>query len=573
MSQQIKIYDTNKIDGMLNGKANSSHTHSISQVTDLQKTLDSKASISDRNFIVSIMGSDNPSSNVWYQFFEMTTSGYGNYNFLLYVSCGYQHKEAGILKVSIRSDNPTASLCDFSWLVRESETNVNNFLAHVEGNKVKLYCYNTPSQYGRTFIKVLSANDINGTPLSDSNVRTYFLNGVPIKLTAKPTFTHTSTDISHSITSVTGLQDALNSKLDVNGQAKESITIISPNGRISTPDYGATNKNRVHAQIDISSSQMTTNKPAGDGYIWTHFWDNGSWAGQLYIPTGEFDTSNCHLQWRGQNNGVWRSWEDIAWKKEVDTKANLSHKHAITDVTGLQTKLDDITNLSSRLSSLTSDVITLEQETISINTIFGDESSNSISIESFDSSARDSIQFKTINGNNIVGTGNVTISANVPTANQTTPGIYKVMTYSPVSTSNWYADDIVLTGRALQWLVNQGVLDKSGGGGGLHSITDGDYLGAYSAGTSNTKLVTLLGGSKGSFCMVWGRETRDHGHISVQRRTTFYENYECVALASGDHGYWGKSDLTLTVFIPPNTLYYLFGLNVEKVYVRYANIN
>lgn len=54
MSQQIKIYDTNKIDGMLNGKANSSHTHSISQVTDLQKTLDSKASISDRNFIVSI---------------------------------------------------------------------------------------------------------------------------------------------------------------------------------------------------------------------------------------------------------------------------------------------------------------------------------------------------------------------------------------------------------------------------------------------------------------------------------------------------------------------------------------
>ena len=517
MTQQIKIYDTNKIDEKLNGKANSFHTHSISQVTDLQNQLNSKASISDRDFIVSIMGSDSPSSNVWYQFFEMTTSGWGNYNFLLYVSCGYQRKEAGILKVSIRTDNPNASLWDFSWLVRESETNVNNFLAHVEGNKVKLYCYNTPSQYGRTFIKVLSANDINGTPLSDSNVRKYFLNGVPIKLTAKPTFTHTSTDISHSIASVTGLQDALNSK---------------------------SNSNHTHNSIlDKYDSRVTTfaysqSELPYESFTWLAGW-NGS----------ELRVVNKNLF------------------------ATTSHKHAITDVTGLQTKLDDITNLSSRLSSLTSDVATLEQETISINTIFGDESSNSIYIESFDSSARDSIQFKTINGNNIVGTGNVTISASVPTANQTTPGIFKVMGYNPVSTTNWIDDNVVLTGKALDYLVRQGVLDKNTSGDYIASISFGGYHGPYTANTNNTKIKDLYGGANGVFYVIWGFETREHGHISVQKKTTFYTDYDCVAYSSGDHGYWGKSYLTVTVYVPANTYYYLFGQNVEKVYINYYQLN
>ena len=397
-------------------------------------------------------------------------------------------------------------------------------------------------------------------------IKIYDTNKIDEMLNGKANSSHT-----HSISQVTDLQNQLNSKLDVNGQAKESITLVSPNGRISTPDYGATNKNRVHAQIDISSAQMTTNKPAGDGYIWTHFWDNGSWAGQLYIPTGEFDTSNCHLQWRGQNNGVWRSWEDIAWKKEVDTKANLSHKHAITDVTGLQTKLDDITNLSSRLSSLTSDVVTLEQETISINTIFGDESSNSISIESFNSSARDSIQFKTINGNNIVGTGNVTISASVPTANQTTPGIFKVMGYNPVSTANWYADDIVLSGKALKYISEQ--LKRGSSSSSSSYPTKTGHLGAYATADADKhkqiKLADLTGGTKGRFYYIWGTEKCEYGILSVQKTTTFYRDYDCLAMSSNDHGYWAASELFVSIYIPPNTTYYLWGTNIKNVYARW----
>ncbi len=248
----------------ISGKANTNHTHSIDQISGLQSQL---------NGIVSVMGSDSPSSNVWYQFFEMTTSGYGNYNFLLYVSCGYQHKEAGILKVSIRSDNPTASLWDFSWLVRESETNVNNFLAHVEGNKVKLYCYNTPSQYGRTFIKVLSANDINGNSLSYSSVRSYFLNGTPIKLAAKPAFTHTSTDISHSIVNVTGLQDALNGKanLEGNNTFTGAQTITGNKDGYSVDATGYVKGSRLQAPSTGKASSNTGKVCVLDSAGWVNY--------------------------------------------------------------------------------------------------------------------------------------------------------------------------------------------------------------------------------------------------------------------------------------------------------------
>lgn len=451
---------------LINGKANSSHTHPISQITNLQKTLDSKASISARDFVVSVMGSDSPSSNVWYQFFEMTTSGWGNYNFLLYVSCGYQHKEAGILKVSIRSDNPTASLWDFSWLVRESETNVNNFLAHVEGNKVKLYCYNTPSQYGRTFIKVLSANDINGTPLSDSNVRTYFLNGVPIKLTAKPTFTHTSTDISHSIANVSGLQSALDGKQ----------------------------------------------------------------------PKGSYASS--------------------------------SHKHAISDVTGLE---DQINYLKNEITSNNDSGVAVWERGADVTKIRAREDYSYIEFESLGENENfKTVYFKKINGQSVIGNGDITLSANVPTASQSAAGIYKVMTYSPVNTSNWYADDIVLSGKALKYISEQ---LKWGSSSSSSYPTKTGYLGAYSTADADKhkqiKLADLTGGTKGRFYYIWGTEKCEYGILSVQKTTTFYRDYDCLAMSSNDHGYWAASELFVSIYIPPNTTYYLWGTNIKNVYARW----
>lgn len=371
---------------------------------------------------------------------------------------------------------------------------------------------------------------------------------------------------------INSIKTTLNDKLGKNETAKESITIVSPNGRISTPDYGATNKNRVYAQIDISSAQMTTNKPAGDGYIWTHFWDNGSWAGQLYIPTGEYDTSNCHLQRRGQNNGVWRSWEDIAWKKEVDTKANLSHKHAITDVTNLQESLVqtaiDINNAQTAANNAIASINSTDSEALACSSL--EVTGSTYTLWTIDGSQSLDLPFKTINGNNIVGTGNVTISANVHTASQSTAGIYKVMTYSPVSTSNWYADDIVLSGKALKYISEQ---LKWGSSSSSSYPTKTGYLGAYSTNDADKhkqiKLANLTGGTKGRFYYIWGTEKCEYGILSVQQKNTFYRDYDCLAMSSNDHGYWSASELFVSIYIPPNTTYYLWGTNIKNVYARW----
>lgn len=497
---------------LINGKADTGHTHPISQITNLQKTLDSKASISARDFIVSIMGSDSPSSNVWYQFFEMTTSGWGNYNFLLYVSCGYRHKEAGILKVSIRSDNPTASLWDFSWLVRESETNVNNFLAHVEGNKVKLYCYNTPSQYGRTFIKVLSANDINGTPLSDSNVRTYFLNGVPIKLTAKPTFTHTSTDISHSIASVTGLQDALNSKS--NSSHTHNSILDKYDSRVTTFAY--------------SQSELPY-----ESFTWLAGW-NGS-------------------ELRAVNK---------------DLFATTSHKHTISDVTGLE---DQINYVKNEIAANDTSLVDVWRRATDVTKIEAREDYSYIDFFSLSDNVNfKTVYFKKINGQSVIGNGDITVSASVPTASQSTAGIYKVMTYSPVNTSNWYADDIVLSGKALKYISEQ---LKWGSSSSSSYPTKTGYLGAYSTADADKhkqiKLADLTGGTKGRFYYIWGTEKCEYGILSVQQKTTFYRDYDCLAMSSNDHGYWSASELFVSIYIPPNTTYYLWGTNIKNVYARW----
>ena len=405
-------------------------------------------------------------------------------------------------------------------------------------------------------------------------IKIYDTNKIDEMLNGKANSSHT-----HSISQVTDLQNQLNSKLDVNGQAKESITLVSPNGRISTPDYGATNKNRVHAQIDISSAQMTTNKPAGDGYIWTHFWDNGSWAGQLYIPTGEFDTSNCHLQWRGQNNGAWRSWEDIARKKEVDTKADIGHthhwndiygepgeftpsphKHQIADINFLQSELDRIPSLQQ----ITTWNTFINQYPTDLKNL-----TNKVNLKQDKLTSGSTI--KTINNQTLLGSGNINISANVPTASQSTAGIYKVITYSPVNTSNWYADDIVLSGKALKYISEQ--LKRGSSSSSSSYPTKTGHLGAYATADADKhkqiKLADLTGGTKGRFYYIWGTEKCEYGILSVQKTTTFYRDYDCLAMSSNDHGYWAASELFVSIYIPPNTTYYLWGTNIKNVYARW----
>ena len=58
----------------------------------------------------------------------------------------------------------------------------------------------------------------------------------------------------------------------------------------------------------LATSSMTEGKPTmGDGHILHMSWDNGSWEGQLVLPTG----ATGDMQWRTMNGGTWGGWNTI----------------------------------------------------------------------------------------------------------------------------------------------------------------------------------------------------------------------------------------------------------------------
>lgn len=97
------------------------------------------------------------------------------------------------------------------------------------------------------------------------------------------------------------------------------------------------------------------------------------------------------------------------------------------------------------------------------------------------------------------------------------------------------------------------------------------YMGSYatSSNDTNQRLAQLDGGANGRWYHIWGHEKKEHGELTVQQRTTIYTDSDCQLYVSGDNGFWGSTYLSISCFVPAGTTYYLFGRNIEKVYVHY----
>lgn len=97
------------------------------------------------------------------------------------------------------------------------------------------------------------------------------------------------------------------------------------------------------------------------------------------------------------------------------------------------------------------------------------------------------------------------------------------------------------------------------------------YTGPYSTSSTDTnqRLTELSGGATGRWYHIWGHEKKEHGELTVQQKTTLYKDYDCQLYVSGDNGYWGPTYLSISCFVPAGTTYYLFGRNIELVYVHY----
>ena len=97
---------------------------------------------------------------------------------------------------------------------------------------------------------------------------------------------------------------------------------VSPNGRISnanlTHQYP---EDKVSKKLNISSSSMSTGKPASDGFIETYFWDNsGQYDTQLFLSNG--DGNRPSVRTRGGGDNWSGSWRELAWKSDVPTNTN-----------------------------------------------------------------------------------------------------------------------------------------------------------------------------------------------------------------------------------------------------------
>ena len=178
----------------VSNKADKSHTHTKSQITDMPTKLSQFTN--DKGFITSadidssqnhvhsnmsvlngitsanvsvwndgirrivFIGSDAENTNGWYKVCEQTCSGYGDTNITFMVTSTYSNYSVGVLQLQIRSDSSSISCRTLKWLTRIG-FNESNYIVVINGMKWTLYAYQSCPRYGRIAFEILSMSSIN----------------------------------------------------------------------------------------------------------------------------------------------------------------------------------------------------------------------------------------------------------------------------------------------------------------------------------------------------------------------------------------------------------------------------
>lgn len=164
-----------------------------------------------------------------------------------------------------------------------------------------------------TMISTLQQDIIN---IEDSMITKIQKNGVSLPVTNKTV----------NITVPTKISELENDSNFITSSDEINAKYLKGNGRITSSDIDHIyTDNIVHQRLDISSSSMTTNKPAGDGFINTYFWDNtGKYDTQLYIPNGSTVNGGRPQIRFNDNKDTWTSWKSLALYADTENKTNTS---------------------------------------------------------------------------------------------------------------------------------------------------------------------------------------------------------------------------------------------------------
>ena len=195
---------------------------------------------------------------------------------------------------------------------------------------------------------------------------------------------------------------------------------------------------------------------------------------------------------------------------------------------------------------------------------------------------------KTINGNSLLGSGNIEIQGGSTIAvddslstTSTNPVQNRVITEAlngkasqsdiPTKVSELTNDSGYVKGTDLKTINNYSLI----GSGNIDIPTMSHYYdrkGPYSADNKKDHTVysersTANGNGHGCLIMVHGHIMYQSGYINITDTGTVYTNYDSYAIQAGEEGYWGKSWVTATAFFEPGKTMYVHAKGVESIYV------
>lgn len=177
-----------------------------------------------------------------------------------------------------------------------------------------------------------------------------YTSGATFYISVNDAYSSTSNNVG--VTKGIPILDLGDNEAQINGDLLLANTsgggAINPRYKLESPKRAnVTNANithtyendSAHLQLLIVTSSMTSNKPAGDGFIVHTSWDNsGQYVGQLYLPNANV---NRPLQFRGCSAGTWGGWENIYREKVLynntsGTNATITLSENYTNFTYLE---------------------------------------------------------------------------------------------------------------------------------------------------------------------------------------------------------------------------------------------
>ena len=330
----------------LNGKANTTHTHTQDQITGLKDALAGKASTSHSHSVASSSASGFMSATDK-QKLDGIAAGANKYTLPVASSTALGgmkigYKESG-KNYSVKLDNNNQAYVTVPWTDTTSkDTNTTYTLTKSgstitlegsDGSSTAVNDDNTTYSLG-SFGITATAAELNYVDGVTSNVQTQ-LNGK-----AASSHNHSAANITSGTLSAdrlptvpiakggTGATDAAQARANIGAAATShthsSIDMLA--GHPATANYAS--YGNKHVDVMLATSAMKEGYPGADGYIISFNWDNSWWATQVFVPCRTSSPLKYRSRIPSGGSFSWSKWSETY--SETNFPSSLKNPNSLT---------------------------------------------------------------------------------------------------------------------------------------------------------------------------------------------------------------------------------------------------